>query len=48
MYYLIANGIVERGHKLIIDALAKLIDSGLGNWVRNLLLVLFIDYTLVH
>jgi hypothetical protein len=39
---------IERGHKLIVDALAKLIDSGLGNWVRNLSLVLFADYTLVH
>jgi hypothetical protein len=39
---------VERGHKPIVDALAKLMDGGFGNWVRNLLSVLFADCTLVH
>jgi hypothetical protein len=39
---------VERGHKPIVDALAKLIDDGLGNWVKNLSSVLFVDYTSVH
>jgi hypothetical protein len=39
---------VERGHKPIVDALAKLTDGGLGNWVRNLPSVLFADRTSVH
>ena len=47
-YHPAANGIVERGHKPIVDALAKLTDGGLGNWVRNLPLVLFADRTSVH
>jgi hypothetical protein len=47
-YHLPANGIIEQGHKPIADALAKLTDSGLGNWVQNLSTVLFADYTLVH
>ena len=28
---LLANGMIERGHKPITDALAKLTDGGLGN-----------------
>jgi hypothetical protein len=39
---------VERGHKPITDALAKLTDGRLGNWVRNLSTVLFADRTSVH
>jgi hypothetical protein len=39
---------VERGHKPIVDALAKMTDSGLGNWVRNLSSVLFADRTSIH
>src|SRR3979490_1624200 len=39
---------VERGHKPIVDALAKMTDSGLGNWVRNLSSVLFADCTSIH
>jgi hypothetical protein len=39
---------VEQGHKPITDALAKLTDGGLGNWVRNLPTVLFADRTSVH
>jgi len=39
---------IERGHKPIVDALAKMTDGGLGNWVGNLSLVLFADRTLVH
>jgi hypothetical protein len=30
-YYPLANGMIERGHKLITDALAKLTDRGLSN-----------------
>jgi len=47
-YHPAANGMVERGHKPITDALAKLTDGGLGNWVRNLPTVLFADRTSVH
>jgi len=39
---------IERGHKPITDALAKLIDGGLGSWVRNLSTVLFADQTSIH
>src|SRR5271156_2276166 len=39
---------VERGHKPITDALAKLMDGGLGNWVKNLSSVLFADRTSIH
>jgi hypothetical protein len=39
---------VERNHKPIVDALAKLTDGGLGNWVRNLPSMLFADYMSVH
>jgi len=31
VYYPPTNRIIEQGHKLITDALAKLMDSGLGN-----------------
>ena len=47
-YHPAANGMVERGHKPIVDALAELTDGGLGNWVRNLPSVLFADRTSVH
>jgi hypothetical protein len=47
-YHLPANGMIERGHKPIADALAKLTDGGLGNWVQNLSTVLFADCTSVH
>ena len=47
-YYPAANGMVEQGHKPIVDALAKMTDSGLGNWVRNLPLVLFADCISIH
>ena len=42
-YHPQANGMVERGHKPIVDALAKLEASGKGHWVENLNLVLFAD-----
>jgi hypothetical protein len=47
-YHPAANGMVEQGHKPIVDALAKMTDSGLGNWVRNLSSVLFADCTSIH
>ncbi len=39
---------VERGHKSIVDALAKMTNRGLGNWVRNLSSVLFVERTSVY
>ena len=48
VYYLVANGIVEQGHKPIVDVLAKLTNSELGNWVKNLLTVLFAERTTVY
>lgn len=47
-YHHAANGMVERGHKPIVDAFAKMTDGGLGNWVRNLPTVLFADRTSIH
>ena len=47
-YHPAANGMVERGHKPITDALAKLTDRGLSSWVKNLSIVLFADCTLVY
>jgi len=47
-YYLLANGMIERGYKPITDALAKLTDRGLGSWVRNLSTVLFADRTSIY
>ena len=48
VYYSQANGIVEREHNLIIEALACITDSSKGNWVTNLLVVLLVDCTIVH
>ena len=31
VYHPPANGLVERGHKPVVDALAKMTDGGLGN-----------------
>jgi len=42
-YHPQANGMVERGHKPIVDALAKLSAEGKGNWLENLQGVLFAD-----
>jgi hypothetical protein len=35
-YNIKANGMIERGHKPVIDALAKITKKGIGKWVRNL------------
>ena len=40
-YHPQANGMMERGHKPIIDALSKMSDGGSTNWVRNLPTVLW-------
>ncbi len=47
-YHLAANGMVERGHKSIVDTLAKMTEGGLGNWVWNLSSVLFAERTSMH
>jgi hypothetical protein len=39
---------VERGHKPIVDTLAKMTNGELGNWVKNLPGVLFADRTSIH
>ena len=47
-YHPAANRMIERGHKPLTDALTKLINGGLGSWVKNLLVVLFADRTFIH
>ena len=44
-YHPQANGMIERGHKLIVDALAKMTDGGEGDWVLCLPAVLLADRT---
>ena len=47
-YHPQANGMVERGHKPIVDALSKMSSGGLGNWVDNLPAVLLADRVTVR
>lgn len=47
-YHPQANGIIERGHKPIIDALSKMSDGGFANWVRNLSAVLWADRSIMR
>ena len=42
-YHPQANGMVERGHNPIVEALARMTDGGIGNWVTNLPAVLLAD-----
>ena len=42
-YHPQANGMIERGHKPIVDALSKMSDGGSTNWVQNLPAVLWAD-----
>lgn len=35
-YHPQTNGMIERGHKPIVDALSKISTGGSTNWVRNL------------
>ena len=46
-YHPQANGMVERGHKPIVDALSKMTNGGLLKWVDNLHAVLWADRTTV-
>ncbi len=43
-----ANCIIERGHKLILHALSKILDGGSTNWVQNLPAVLCADQSTVR
>ena len=47
-YHQQANGMIERGHKPIVDALSKMSDGGSTNWVRNLPSVLLADRSTVR
>ena len=47
-YHPQANGMIERGHKPIVDALSKMSVGGSTNWVRNLPAVLWADRSTVR
>lgn len=47
-YHPQANGMIERGHKPIVDALSKMSDGGSTNWVQNLPAVLCTDRSTVR
>ena len=47
-YHPQANGMIERGHKPIVDALSKMSDGGSTNWVQNLPAVLWADRSTVR
>lgn len=44
-YHPQANGMIEREHKPIVNALSKMSDRGSTNWVRNLPAVLWADWS---
>jgi hypothetical protein len=46
-YHPEANGLVERGHKPVVDGLSKM-SGGKAHWVNNLHTVLWADRTTVH
>ena len=47
-YHAQANGMTERGHRPVTEALARMTDGGLGSWVKNLPAVFLADRTTVH
>ena len=47
-YHPQANGMIERWHKPIVDALSKMSDGGFASWVRNLPAVLWADRSTVR
>jgi hypothetical protein len=47
-YHAQSNGMIERGHKPIVDALAKLTGQFGGRWEHHLHAVLWADRTTVH
>jgi len=47
-YHAQANGMIERGHRPVTEALARMTDGRLGSWVKNLPAVLLADRTTVY
>jgi hypothetical protein len=47
-YHPQANGMVERGHKPIVDALSKMTHGGYTGWIKHLPAVLWADRTTVR
>ena len=47
-YYLQANGMIERGHKPIVNTLSKISDGGSTNWVRNLSAIFWANQSTVR
>jgi hypothetical protein len=47
-YHPQANGMVERGHQSIVEALARMTNGGIKKWTRNLPSVLLAERTTVH
>ena len=47
-YHPQANGMIERGHKPIVDVLSKISNRGTTNWVQNLPAVLWADWSTIH
>jgi hypothetical protein len=47
-YHPQANGMIERGHKSIVDGLAKMTDGGLKKWPKHLHAVLWAERTTVR
>jgi len=39
-YNVKVNGMIEKGHKPVINTLAKMIKGGINKWVRNLHVIL--------
>ena len=47
-YHPQANGMIERGHRPVVQALSKMTNGGMGKWVDNLPAVLWADRTTVR
>jgi len=47
-YHLQVNGMVERGYKPVINALSKMTDEDLENWVDNLYTILWANRVTVR
>ena len=47
-YHPQANGMVERGHRSIVEALVRMTNGGITKWTRNLPSVLLAERTTVH
>jgi hypothetical protein len=47
-YHPQANRMVERGHRSIVEALARMTNGGIKRWTRNLPSVLLAERTTVH